>query len=103
MEITNESGEDPLDFPLNLSLEEDLGTTFLSVLLNSDEEAVGRLLVHPFSSIALSDAGAHLHSSAMLVWAPFIGALGSKTTNHVLGGKVLSVDGSTGTNLWYTR
>ena len=60
LEITDESGEDPLDFLLNLSLEEDLGTTFLSVLLNSDEEAVGRLLVHPFSSIALSDAGAHL-------------------------------------------
>ena len=60
LEITNETGEDPLDFLLNLSLEEDLGTTFLSVLLNSDEDAVGRLLTHPFSSIALSDAGAHL-------------------------------------------
>ena len=60
LEITNKTGEDPLDFLLNLSLEEDLGTTFLSVLLNSDEDAVGRLLTHPFSSIALSDAGAHL-------------------------------------------
>ena len=60
LEITNKTGEDPLDFLLNLSLEEDLGTTFLSVLLNSDEDAVGRLLTHRFSSIALSDAGAHL-------------------------------------------
>ena len=60
LEIINETGEDPLDFLLNLSLEEDLGTTFLSVLLNSDEDAVRRLLTHPFSSIALSDAGAHL-------------------------------------------
>jgi N-acyl-D-aspartate/D-glutamate deacylase len=60
LEITNKTGEDPLDFLLNLSLEEDLGTTFLSVLLNSDEDAVRRLLTHPFSSIALSDAGAHL-------------------------------------------
>ena len=60
LEITTKTGEDPLDFLLNLSLEEDLGTTFLSVLLNSDEDAVRRLLTHPFSSIALSDAGAHL-------------------------------------------
>ena len=60
LEITDKTGEDPLDFLLNLSLEEDLGTTFLSVLLNSDEDAVRRLLTHPFSSIALSDAGAHL-------------------------------------------
>ena len=43
LEITDKTGEDPLDFLLNLSLEEDLGTTFLSVLLNSDEDAVGRL------------------------------------------------------------
>ena len=59
-EITQESGEDPLDFLLNLSLQENLETTFLSVLLNSDENAVTRLLTHPYSSIALSDAGAHL-------------------------------------------
>jgi N-acyl-D-amino-acid deacylase len=30
------------------------------VLLNNDEEAVGRMLSDPFASIALSDAGAHL-------------------------------------------
>ncbi len=60
LEITTKTGEDPLDFLLNLSLEEDLGTTFLSVLLNSEEDAVRKLLTHPFSSIALSDAGAHL-------------------------------------------
>ena len=59
-EITQKSGEDPLDFLLNLSLQENLETTFLSVLLNSDENAVTRLLTHPYSSIALSDAGAHL-------------------------------------------
>ena len=59
-EITHEAGEDPLDFLLNLSLQENLETTFLSVLLNSDEIAVTKLLAHPYSSIALSDAGVHL-------------------------------------------
>ena len=55
-----EAGVHPLDWLLDLSLEEDLKTTFAAVLLNSDEQAVGRLLTDPFSSIALSDAGAHL-------------------------------------------
>ena len=31
-----------------------------AVLLNSDEEAVGKMLQHPYANIALSDAGAHL-------------------------------------------
>jgi N-acyl-D-aspartate/D-glutamate deacylase len=45
---------------LDLSLSEDLDTIFIAVLLNNDEDAVGRLLRDPFASIALSDAGAHL-------------------------------------------
>ncbi|MDX1528630.1 MAG: amidohydrolase family protein, partial [Gammaproteobacteria bacterium] len=55
-----EAGADPLDWLLDLSLEEGLKTTFAAVLLNSDERAVAKLLTDPFSSIALSDAGAHL-------------------------------------------
>ncbi len=55
-----EAGVDPLDWILDLSLEEQLKTTFAAVLLNSDERAVAKLLTDPFSSIALSDAGAHL-------------------------------------------
>ncbi len=55
-----EAGVDPLDWLLDLSLEEGLKTTFAAVLLNSDEQAVAKLLTDPFSSIALSDAGAHL-------------------------------------------
>jgi N-acyl-D-amino-acid deacylase len=45
---------------LDLALEEDLRTTFVAILLNSDDSAVARLLTHPASAIALSDAGAHL-------------------------------------------
>ena len=50
----------PLDWMLDFTVAEDLGTVFTAVLLNSDETAVGRMLRHPHASIALSDAGAHL-------------------------------------------
>lgn len=45
---------------LDLALSEDLDTVFSAVLLNSDEEAVARMLRHPASLVSLSDAGAHL-------------------------------------------
>ena len=53
-------GRDPLDTMLDLALAEDLKTVFTAQLLNSDEEAVGRMLNHPHSIVSLSDAGAHL-------------------------------------------
>ncbi|MCK6451655.1 MAG: amidohydrolase family protein [Alphaproteobacteria bacterium] len=59
-ELAKEAGEDPLDFMLDLALAEGLDTIFTAVLLNSDEEAVGRMLNDPHANIALSDAGAHL-------------------------------------------
>ena len=54
------TGADPLDFMLDLALEEDLETVFTAVLLNADEQAVARVLRHPASLVSLSDAGAHL-------------------------------------------
>ena len=59
-DIAAELGQDPLDAMLDLALAEDLGTTFTAQLLNSDEQAVARMLNHPHSLISLSDAGAHL-------------------------------------------
>ena len=59
-EIARERGHEPLDTLLDLSLEEDLRTIFTAQLLNSDEDAVARLLTHPHSLVSLSDAGAHL-------------------------------------------
>jgi N-acyl-D-aspartate/D-glutamate deacylase len=41
-------------------LAEDLDTVFTALLLNSDEQAVGKMLRHPASLVSLSDAGAHL-------------------------------------------
>jgi N-acyl-D-amino-acid deacylase len=54
------AGKDPLDFMLDLALEENLETVFSALLLNADEAAVGRMLRHPCSLVSLSDAGAHL-------------------------------------------
>jgi N-acyl-D-aspartate/D-glutamate deacylase len=49
-----------MDLLLDLAVEEKLDTLFRGTLLNSDEEAVGRMLRDPNSLLSLSDAGAHL-------------------------------------------
>jgi N-acyl-D-aspartate/D-glutamate deacylase len=59
-DIARAEGRDPLDVMLDLALAEGLRTVFTAQLLNSDEEAVGRMLNHPHSLVSLSDAGAHL-------------------------------------------
>ena len=59
-DIAKTQGNDPLDVMLDLALAEDLQTVFTAQLLNSDADAVGRVLNHPHSIISLSDAGAHL-------------------------------------------
>jgi N-acyl-D-aspartate/D-glutamate deacylase len=59
-EIARTEGRDPLDVMLDLALSEGLRTVFTALLLNSDEDAVGRMLNHPHSLVSLSDAGAHL-------------------------------------------
>jgi N-acyl-D-amino-acid deacylase len=58
--LAAETGKDPLDFWFDLALAEDLDTLFIALTLNSDEDAVGRMLRHPASMVSLSDAGAHL-------------------------------------------
>jgi N-acyl-D-amino-acid deacylase len=59
-DIAHIEGRDPLDVMLDLAIEENLETVFTAQLLNSDEEAVRRMLNHPHSIVSLSDAGAHL-------------------------------------------
>ena len=59
-DIGRAQGKDPLDALLDLALAEDLATVFVALLLNSDEDAVARLIRHPHSLVSLSDAGAHL-------------------------------------------
>lgn len=53
-------GKHPLDAMLDAALADDLDTLFLAALLNTDENAVGRLVADPTTHVALSDAGAHL-------------------------------------------
>lgn len=59
-ELAEAAGQHPLDWMLDLAIGEDLETLFTAVLLNSDEEAVARIIRDPNASVALSDAGAHL-------------------------------------------
>ena len=59
-ELARAGGKDPLDFMLDLALQENLDTVFNTMLLNSDEQAVAEMLRHPASLVSLSDAGAHL-------------------------------------------
>ena len=59
-DIAQTQGCDPLDVMLDLALAEDFQTVFTAQLLNSDADAVGRMLNHPNSVVSLSDAGAHL-------------------------------------------
>ncbi len=59
-DIAQAEARDPLDVMLDLAIAEDLKTVFTAELLNTDEDAVGRMLNHPYSIVSLSDAGAHL-------------------------------------------
>jgi N-acyl-D-amino-acid deacylase len=59
-ELAASDGKDPLDWLLDFALAERLESVFTAVLLNADEDAVGRMLQDPNACIALSDAGAHL-------------------------------------------
>ena len=54
------AGKDPLDWILDFAVSENLESLFTAVLLNSDEEAVGRMIRDPNALVSLSDAGAHL-------------------------------------------
>jgi len=58
--IAQQVRKHPVDALLDLSLAEGLDTLFSATLLNSDQEAVGRMLRDPDSVVSLSDAGAHL-------------------------------------------
>jgi N-acyl-D-aspartate/D-glutamate deacylase len=58
--LSKSEGKHPVDFILDLALSENLDTMFTATLLNSDEEAVGRMMRDENAIVSLSDAGAHL-------------------------------------------
>ena len=58
--IAKEQGKHPIDTLLDLSVEEDLKTTFaMQGFINNDEEALTTIIKHPLCLIGASDGGAH--------------------------------------------
>lgn len=100
-DLAAQSGRDPLDVMFDLALSEDLDTVFTATLLNSDEQAVARMLNHPNSLVSLSDAGAHLtffNDAAfglhlMGHWTRELGAMSLSRAVHCLTGQPAAVYG----------
>lgn len=59
-EIARVMEKDVFDAFLDLALEEDLKTGFITPLINGEEEAVREIINHPASLVSLSDGGAHV-------------------------------------------
>jgi N-acyl-D-aspartate/D-glutamate deacylase len=59
-QLARDAGRDPFDVFLDFGLDGELDAMFDCKLFNTDEDEVQRLLRHPYSAVALSDAGAHL-------------------------------------------
>lgn len=59
-DMAREDGKAPFDWFLDFGLEDGLDAMFKVELFNTDEDKVKNLLLDPNSTIALSDAGAHL-------------------------------------------
>ena len=59
-ELARGQKREPFDVFLDLGLADDLDTMFDCRLFNIDEKKVSDLLRHPYTAVALSDAGAHL-------------------------------------------
>jgi N-acyl-D-aspartate/D-glutamate deacylase len=58
--IAKVRGKHALDAFLDLAVEEELNTVFILGEINTDAEAVGRILRSPYAVIGLSDGGAHV-------------------------------------------
>ncbi len=59
-EIARLQGKDAVDAFLDLGIAEDLDTAYTVALMNTDDEALTRMLRHGHTLVSLSDAGAHL-------------------------------------------
>jgi N-acyl-D-aspartate/D-glutamate deacylase len=59
-EIAAAQGKDVFATFMDLSLEENLDTQFITPLANGDEDAVSKIINYPHSLVSLSDGGAHV-------------------------------------------
>ena len=100
-DLAEARGQDPLDAFLDLSLEEDLQTTFWSSNSGGDPEAVGSILRSPYVLVGQSDAGAHIQfladfgygTSLLGLWVRERGALTLEHAIHKLTFQVASIYG----------
>ncbi len=58
-EIARLQKKDPVDAFLDIGIAEDLDTAYTAALMNTDDEALARMLRHGHTLVSLSDAGAH--------------------------------------------
>jgi N-acyl-D-aspartate/D-glutamate deacylase len=58
-DLAREQGRQPLDVFLDLCVDDNMDTLFLTILANGDEDAAGEIIKAPHTLIGLSDAGAH--------------------------------------------
>ena len=61
-------GQEPLDALIDLSLDDDFDTTFLSAN-GGDPDAMGEILRSPYVLVGVSDAGAHVQFNAAFGYA----------------------------------
>ncbi|HEY5012328.1 MAG TPA: amidohydrolase family protein, partial [Acidimicrobiia bacterium] len=69
--IAAELGVEPVDVLLDTAVAEDFATQFSTLMRNTDDDEIGRMLTHPAARIGASDAGAHVLSntdSAYAIW-----------------------------------
>ena len=99
--------QDPLDAFLDLSLEEELQTTFWNANNGGDPQAMGEILRSPYVLAGTSDAGAHVqfgadfgYSTTLLgLWVRERGVLTLEQAIHKLTFEVASVYGLEGRGL----
>jgi N-acyl-D-aspartate/D-glutamate deacylase len=100
-------GQEPLDAFLDLSVEEDLETTFWNANSGGDPDAVGQILRSPYVLLGQSDAGAHVQFDAAFgyattllgMWVRERGALSLEQAIHKLSFQQASVYGIEGRGL----
>lgn len=100
-------GQHPVDALLDLSLEDDLETTFWTTNTGADAEAAATILNSPYLLVGVSDAGAHVQFDAAFgygttllgLWVRERGALSLERAVQKLSFEVASVYGLEGRGL----
>jgi len=60
VDLARETGKDVIDAFLDLAVEDDFRTEFMSATMNTDAGSVAEIFLHPAAVLGLSDAGAHI-------------------------------------------